>query len=518
MPSAGPTGSAPDSSALQGSVEIDRAKMYIDSVPVRRFAAHVRAGRCRLRGISASAVCIAAILLAFQAPAAFPQSGGADPAPRKPDPPLGSKSAAFAKNVGMYLYYKSMPGSEDKALKALEELKALETCNWKGIAELLNKTFLGFRKSQGKYRNKLEEKVDGLSVEYLLDLPRGYNPRKAWPLAIALHGGGAGSGDAGEAMSTFGSLMGPKGAIVAAPLAPELIDGAWNCPRGFRVVRQLIKEISETWHVDGNRVYIGGHSMGGYGSYFEAVWWPDRFAAALSSAGGITAGSVCDFENLYNTPLYVIHGTEDATQAPIEFVRAADKAVSLLGLKPRFYSYVEIPGEGHSFPDKWRRDAADAMWKHERDPYPKKVVCVCPNYWSSEPSRAMGNEAGSRSFWVEIIERSGADFNSPAKAIAEWGKEPNTIHVTTPPVRRAKHKEARDVNVSIQELPSTAVRIGICISEDFADLSKPVKIFLNGAPVFNGLVNRSADFLVENLCATGDLAMPFSARVVIKTR
>ncbi len=468
--------------------------------------------------LAAAAAFAAAVHLVPLAPACCGESGDAGPAPRKPDPPLGAKSAQFAKAVGMYLYHRSAPGSGEKAAAALEELRKFESMNWKGISEILNRAFLGFRKGPGKYRNKLEEKVDGLTVEYLLDMPKGYNPKKAWPLAIALHGGGAGAGDAGEAMSTFGVLMATRGAIVAAPQAPELIDGAWNCPRGYKVVRQLIREISETCNVDGNRVYVGGHSMGGYGSYFEAVWWPDRFAAALSSAGGITAGSVCDFESLYNTPLFVIHGTEDGTQAPIDFVRAADKSISLMGLKPRCYSYVEIPGEGHSFPDKWRKEAVDGMLKRTREPYPRKVVCVCPAYWSSEPSRAMGGEPASRAFWVEILERSGPDFNSPAKVVAEWGAEPNAISVTTPPVKRIRHSGPRDVNVSVMDMPNCVVKIGICLSEDFVDLSKPVKITLNGRVAFDGLVDRSAEFLAENLAATGDLAMPFSARVVIGAR
>jgi predicted esterase len=446
---------------------------------------------------------------------ALGESGSSSPKPRKADPALGSKASTFAKNVFKYLAYKPYPQIAGKAQKALEAVAALENRNWKGIGKLLNKSWFRPRAGKKKYRNVLTKKVDGLPVTYYLNLPGGYNPRRAWPLAIALHGGGAGAGDGTEAMGTFGTLMGPRGAIVAAPTAPELVDGAWNYPRGYRVVRELIREMCRTYHVDGNRIYVGGHSMGGYGSYFESIRWPDRFAACLSSAGGITAGSVCDFEALYNTPLFVIHGTEDHRQAPIAFVRAADKAISLLPLKPRFYSYVEIPGAGHGFPTRWRKEATTKMWRHTRDPYPKKVVCVCPAYWSSDPGREMGSAPTSRAFWVEILERDGRDFNTPAKVIGEWGKDPNVIVLSTPPIRRVVHKGPRDINLRLQDMPNRVRKIGVCLSEDFVDLSKPIRVQLNGATVFHGLVNRSAAYLLDHLVRTDDPAMAFSARIII---
>ncbi|MHC5038240.1 MAG: hypothetical protein ACYTHM_13070 [Planctomycetota bacterium] len=256
--------------------------------------------------------------------------------------------------------------------------------------------------------------------------------------------------------------------------------------------------------------------MGGYGSYFEAIFWPDRFAGCLSSAGGISAGSVCDFECIYNTHLYVLHGTEDTRQAPISFVRAADKAIKMLTLKPRFYYYKEIEGAGHGFEQKYRKEVAQMMMKTKREPYPKKVVCLCPTYWDANPGReVVGNEKTGRAFWVEILERSGTDFDSPAKVVAERGPGKNTITITTPTIKRVKHKGPEDQNVQIVEMPNTVSKIGICLSEDFVDLSKKVKILLNGTVVFEDFVNRSADYLLDHLVRTGDPGMPFSARVEI---
>lgn len=448
-------------------------------------------------------------------PLAASSAWGGEKASRKPDPSLGAKAKDFVKTATMARLFKRVPGKEDDAREAAEKLREFEKYAWKGLSAAFVKYFFGAPIPGAKARRTLLEKVDGLPVTYYFDLPRGYNPGKAWALCIALHGGGQGAGDGSEAMETFGRIMGQLGAIAAAPTAPELLDGAWNCPRGYRVVRALIDEIATHYHVDWNRITVGGHSMGGYGSYWEAVYWPDRFAAHLSSAGGMSAGSVCDFEILYNTPLFVLHGTADDRQAPIDFVRAADKAIRMMDLKPRRYSYKELAGEGHGFDAKFRREAAMEMWRITRDPCPEKVVCVCPTYWDENPGRErVGNEKTGRAFWLEILERGGTTFDGPAKVVGERGPD-NTFTLTTPKIRRVKHAGPADPNIEIVEMENTVRRVGVWISEDHADLSKPVRIVLNGRVVFDDFVDRSAAALLDLIERTGDPAMAFSARIEI---
>jgi hypothetical protein len=154
------------------------------------------------------------------------------------------------------------------------------------------------------------------------------------------------------------------------------------------------------------------------------------------------------------------------------------------------------------------------MWKHTRDPYPKKVVAVCPNYWDTSPGREMGSAKTGGAFWVEILQRDGVDFDGPAKVVAERAKA-NTFHVTTPPIQRVKHKGPEDQEVQLVEMNNTVRKIGICLSEDHVDLSKPVKILLNGSVVFEDFVDRSVDTLLERIDRNGDPGLATSARVEI---
>ncbi len=50
-------------------------------------------------------------------------------------------------------------------------------------------------------------------------------------------------------------------------------------------VFELLDSLAETYAIDLDRVYVLGHSMGGYGSWEAIAVAPDRFAAAVPTAG-----------------------------------------------------------------------------------------------------------------------------------------------------------------------------------------------------------------------------------------
>ena len=459
------------------------------------------------------------------APGAQGQDAPAPAAPpAAPAPPLGSKAKKFASDIlQLYHFLNFSRTAEQEAVrdqaakkldKARKDLDGLEKYAWKGLAKALNNTFVPMRKEEDG-RLDLSVKIDNESCKFMVAKGKGYTPDRPSPLLIALHGGGLGSGDGGEAMTTMGTHFKPLGALVAAPTAPGLPNGAWAYPRGYRTVFAVIREMGEMYNIDYNRIYVGGHSMGGYGGYWNAVSWPDRFAAHCSCAGGITAGMVCDLEILYNTPLYVVHGTRDE-QGLYTYVATADRMIQQLTLKPRAYKFVVLQGVGHGFPSEHHKAASQWMWQHVRDPYPSKVVCTVPRMHNPETDREMlGNEPSGRAFWVEILARAGADFDHPAKVVAEYDSKQNLVTVTTPPIKRVEHpnRDPAHADSRLIDVVNAVTRIGICLSDDMMDLEKPVKVTCNGATVFEGKVTRSVDFLVEKLVETGDPAMPFACRV-----
>ncbi len=83
----------------------------------------------------------------------------------------------------------------------------------------------------------------------------------------------------------------------------------------------MLDEVVDTYEVDPARVYLTGLSMGGYGSWWLATAYPDRFAAVVSVSGsGYRTPSAPEEETvcrLRDVPVWAIHGAEDMISDPM---------------------------------------------------------------------------------------------------------------------------------------------------------------------------------------------------------
>jgi predicted peptidase len=134
---------------------------------------------------------------------------------------------------------------------------------------------------------KFEKQVTRtLSANYLLFLPKGYEPKgeKKWPLMIFLHG----AGERGSELKKV-AVHGPPKIVKSQPDFPFIVVSP-QCPENQTwsndVVLGLMDEIIATHQVDTNRVYLTGLSMGGYGTWSIALQHPERFAAVAPICGG----------------------------------------------------------------------------------------------------------------------------------------------------------------------------------------------------------------------------------------
>jgi predicted peptidase len=75
--------------------------------------------------------------------------------------------------------------------------------------------------------------------------------------------------------------------------------------KALRLVDDLIKQ----YNIDTSRIYVIGHSMGGFGT-FNAIWnRPDFFAAAIPSAGVLLPQF--NREKIKDIPIWLFHGDDD---------------------------------------------------------------------------------------------------------------------------------------------------------------------------------------------------------------
>jgi len=213
--------------------------------------------------------------------------------------------------------------------------------------------------------------VNGVIHRYAVYVPADYDPSLAWPLVFFLHGAGERGNDGlkqtqvgiGRAIRLYPERF---PAIVVFPQCPE--GKFWDAI--LPAMEAMLSRTQAEYHIDEQRRYLTGLSMGGYGTFLWGGSKPDTFAALMPICGGgrleditkhaaISAEDVFgDFDtrlkNLSATPVWIFHGSADATVPPERSREMAD----LLKKAGADVQYTEFEGVEHN---SW--DAAYDMKK-----------------------------------------------------------------------------------------------------------------------------------------------------------
>ena len=142
----------------------------------------------------------------------------------------------------------------------------------------------------------------------LLFRPDHYAEQPRWPLLLYLHGA-AERGDDLEHAAATGPPKEVRGGralamVVAAPLLPA--GQAWEPARLAAVLDAVIT----AEHIDPDRIYLSGKSLGGFGAWALAVAAPQRFAALVPVASAGDPEAVC---TLKAVPVWAFHNRHDPT-------------------------------------------------------------------------------------------------------------------------------------------------------------------------------------------------------------
>lgn len=167
-----------------------------------------------------------------------------------------------------------------------------------------------------------------------------YNGTGPSALVVVLHGMG---GDENSMFDSYGGAFKPaaeKAGFIA--VCPKGRDSA-SMYRGSaeQDVLDVLAEVRRDYKIDANRIYLMGHSMGGYGTWSIAMAHPEIFAAIGPISGG---GSAAGMAKIAKIPEYVVHGDNDPT-VPVTQSRTLVEAGKKAGAN---IVYVEVPGGTHS--------------------------------------------------------------------------------------------------------------------------------------------------------------------------
>lgn len=272
------------------------------------------------------------------------------------------------------------------------------------------------RIAPGDHALTFESTVDGSVQPYRLFVPRAASGGTPLPLVIVLHGKGANHNTWFD-VTPIKEHAERRGAIVAAPEGRG--DGLYRGP-GEQDVLDVIQSVCRSCSVDPDRIYLMGHSMGGWGTWWIGLRHPDRFAAICPMAAMVPSDLL---PNARHLAPFIIHDADDDV-VPIDHSRRAASELTRLGIS---FQYREESGYGHS--SKLIGDNLERIFnwldQHPRVTRPQRITYV-----------TNGPECG-HAYWLRVLEVARTAVPAHVEATVEATVEaPHRLVVKTSGVRQ----------------------------------------------------------------------------------
>lgn len=194
----------------------------------------------------------------------------------------------------------------------------------------------------------------GSGLRYIAVEPDGFDPERAYPLVVLLHGFGASMRD----LVGLSPSIDADGYVYIFPNAPiEMTISygtkgyAWTAigqgsppdeaARAETMLERLIKEVAQRYRVGRGRMVLGGFSQGGMMTYRYGMPNPELFAGLAVLSGGV--GGPDELRERLpvrrDQPVFISHGTEDGV-IPVEEARRSVRFLEEEGYTPEYREYA----------------------------------------------------------------------------------------------------------------------------------------------------------------------------------
>ena len=360
---------------------------------------------------------------------------------------------------------------------------------------------------------------EGKTLNYQILKPADFDTSKKYPLHIFLHGAGERGSD-NEAQLIHGSDLFVKEnkehpAIVIFPQCPEgdywaqieysrdetTNSNVFKYPKesttgwALGAVINLMDTMLAKNYIDKERVYLGGLSMGGMGTFELLVRRPNTFAAATVICGGGNIENVQKWAT--TTPVWIFHGEKDQVVHPF-YSKSIAEELSKQGVTPKLTIYPEA---GH---DSWTAaftepDFFDWIYSHK-----KEITSDCTPEWLKFSEATLQGKYKEANQTLRDTDTS--------NSIVFMGDSITEGWLTTSPDFWKEYPEFINRGVSGQTTSQMLVRF----RQDVINIQPKRVIILAGTNDIAGNTGvTSLETIASNIFSMADLAVQNNIQVVI---
>jgi hypothetical protein len=340
---------------------------------------------------------------------------------------------------------------------------------------------------------------------YAVNVPDSYDPARRYQVRVQLHGGVSRESNRQRGDGSIGALAGADQIYI---LPTSWVDAMWWTPVQLENLDLILDSVKRTYNVDENRVVLSGVSDGGTGAYYVAMKNPTPYASFLPLNGYLMVLRSPDLDvgdvfpsNLRNKPFFVVNGGRDPLY-PASIV-----GPTVLHLKDKGVELVYRPQPNGVHNTAWWPDVKDSfeafVRNHPRSPIPDRLT------WESAAS-----STDNRVHWLVIDKLASAQRSLPklddVNLLSASG--PKMFEHTRP---SGRVDLVRSGNAVTAEARGVA-EFTLLISPAAFNLGEPLKVVVNGRPVFDGRVEASLPTLLKWAARDNDRTMLFAAELHIK--
>lgn len=397
------------------------------------------------------------------------------------------------------------------------------------VQALANQTFrpvaAGYHAEEKFQSTEVREKYPKDLLYFVV--PKTYDVSRPTGLIVFMHGGGLNtSRDAPESTLRFplpdsppdtyrsGDMLAATGMITVGPSAPGKGESfyRWCLHSSEAYLAAVIAECKTRFNIDPDRVFLLGHSMGGFGAFHHALRQPDRFAAIISCAGAWDCGY---WPVIRGTPLCMIQGIHDAQRGgrwhhtDVEYARWSHKIFTRANLDHVYYEYDGV----HDFAEM-RPKVAEYLASNKqlrRDPYYPHITLASPQGFAwNYLHRVRHNrwltldETASGTLEYDDLTTSGDDFDS-------WRLEHSlTSH------RGSMIDAINRGNNRIDVTTQNVTRFTVWLHPKMVDVAQPVTVSVDGTVRFKERVTPSLKTALESYSRRQDWGMIYPIKITLQ--